>query len=142
MDPLFDTESIYEFPDATLLDIGQVDKHLVLCLKDDLENGGKEKLLEIVKAINWDIDTNLELVHLEENESILLSSGLPSKRNRRIVLSFGLKPKDLCLQCPLQYYQHINFENATLIFSHSMQELLISKQHKSSLWNTIKSFKS
>lgn len=142
MNPLFDIEKIYDYPDAMQLDTSRMDKHLVVCRKEDLKNGGKEKLLEIVRAIQWDINTNLELVDLEEKESIQLSSGLPLKRNKRIVLSFGLKPMDLCLQCPLQFYQRITFENAIVIFSHSVQELIDSKQYKSNLWGAIKSFKS
>jgi len=146
MSTLFSEETIYSFPDALEIDKGlnneHLDKPLVICRKSDLQNGGKEKLFEILGAINWDINSNAQLLELENEQSLLLASGLPLKNAKRIVLTFGLKPMDLCIQSPFQYYEAIHFENAILISSNSMQELMTNKQFKGSLWNAIKHLKS
>jgi len=140
MNELFIEEKIYAIPAAVKLDPQFAHQHLVICRKSDIDNEGKNKLSEILNAINWKAGSNLQLVELEETEQVQLFTGLV-KKDKRIVISFGLSPMELGLQTPLQFYVPFVFENAIVVFSHSVQELMNNKQFKGSLWNTIKKYK-
>lgn len=140
MNQLYSSDTIYKIPNSRHRASEEVlQSMLVICKKSDLENGGKDLLLQIIGALNWKVDEDCSVLALDNNESISVASYL--ENDTKLIISFGLEEKELCLQAYLPHYVIGDFENGAIVRSHYIQELLKNKEYKGALWSSIKQYK-
>lgn len=140
MNYLYNSETIYQIADAKQVVTNLLSfSKFIFCRQTDLSDGGAQLLEQIMGALNWSKDVDYTIIELDNVESLNFSSCLQS--DDKLILSFGLEEKELCLQAQAPYYAKARFENATLIRSHSIKELKANKEHKGALWSAIKEFK-
>lgn len=140
MKALLKNETIYSIPENRQVLSSENDNFpaYVLVNSADLDFEGKEKLSQILKAINLEFDKNVRLFEISNDNSIPLNAILQHSKNPPLVMAFGLNPSTLRLQSNAPLYRILPFENLKLILSHSIQELIANKTYKAQLWNTIK----
>lgn len=140
MNHLYNSETIYRIEDAVRVDSEKLAfSKFILCRQTDLSESSRKLLDQIMGALNWSKEIDYTIIELRDTDSINFSSCLHG--DDKLVLSFGLEEKDLCLQAKANYYTNARFENATLIRSHSIEELIENKDYKGSLWAAIKEYK-
>ncbi len=138
---LYNEEEIYKIEDAiSPIQLEPDDFYIVICYADDLNNGGREKLSEIISALGWNFSLNAKLIELQKDEQIAINQFLLSNQIR-VVLTFGFTSKQLGLQIQSSKYQKLCFEHVQHIQADSIYELMKDKSKKIQLWNAIKEYK-
>ena len=124
------------FEDKDLL--GKGEKGLLLIARSsDLDNGGKEKLAAIIKAIKMDIDQDCFLyIFNDEKESKAIAPYLRKHQIQDLIL-FGINPKEIGFTIQAKLYTTFQFENLSLIISHKIQEMNANRSYKLALWNCL-----
>jgi len=139
MNALFNSETIYDIPESIKLEPASTEK-IILLRKTDLEQDGKTLLDQIMSALNWVEKEDYKVILLNTGDYLQLASIIPNDKSP-LIISFGLEAKDLMLQISAPYYHKLEFENAALIRSHSLEELKKDKANKGALWTLIKEYK-
>ncbi len=113
-------------------------KLLILCSEADLSNGGKEKLLEIIKAIGFNYPDDLGILYGSMNFDLnYLMEQYPFDK----LFAFGWTPKELGIQSTLLHYKRYSFECFQFVLSESIQSIKENADKKRALWQAIQSFK-
>ncbi len=112
---------------------------ILVCDPSDLKEGGKEKALEIARAIGYEFPKDLKI--LETNSpSFNLSESLNGIIYNHVIV-FKFKADSLGLPSHLVPYYPYTFEKMNLVLSESLQDIKNNNDKKKKLWNAVKIFK-
>ncbi len=137
---IYDEETIYKINlNSKTSELKDLKSKVVIVMEKDNTGINNEKLLEILKAINWKIGANCSLIQLTQNENFKLSDLKKLKSFQAIV--FGKKPKEIGVQAHIKPYTKATFENGEMILSDSIEKVINDKNLKIQLWNSIKNWK-
>ena len=112
---------------------------ILVCNKADLLDGGKEKALEIAKAVGYDFPKDLAILSTDA-ASLNLSEALESI-SYKSVISFHFSAEALGLPAHLVEYHPYVFEQMTLVLSDAIQNIKNDNDKKKKLWNAVKTLK-
>ncbi len=122
-------------------DIGKLDSHcpektrlLVFCEKEDFQSHS-DLLHNILKAINFENDKNACILKLDKQSSVNVASITSDSITH--VLSFGLSPKNLCLNAGFKANRFYKTESFSILLTHSLNQLEENKNYKMALWNAL-----
>lgn len=133
----FDNE-IFIIPEDNKMPLNLDDKiEMVVVCKDDDYTENESLIINILKAISFDLNTNASLLKLEDQELVHLSRRLPGHLN--YVICFGLKPKEIGFNAGFRANRFYKTETFSILLTHSLAQLTESKKHKMALWNALQS---
>lgn len=121
---------------------GDGSKHMLLIArKDDLEGaGGLPLLTKIIKAIQYDIDTDCLLLSLPARATMYNVASLIEEQQISDVVTFGVNPKDLGMNIHAKLYQPMIFEQYRFLLSHKVTEMDGNRDFKMRLWKCLQQF--
>lgn len=133
----FDNE-IFIIPEDNKMPLNLDDKiEMVVVCKDDDYTENESLIINILKAISFDLNTNASLLKLEDQELVHLSRRLPA--HLKYVICFGLKPKEIGFNAGFRANRFYKTETFSILLTHSLAQLTASKKHKMALWNALQS---
>jgi hypothetical protein len=141
MKHLYSNDTIYEIPESISTDLAEIDCPVLIINTTSKQNNEANVLLsQIMGALNWKEAADYHVLSIKSEDSLSLAA-LSNSSKVKTIITFGLSPKQLNLQITQKMYAYAKFERYNLLFSHSLEELLIQKEHKASLWGAIKNLK-
>ncbi len=141
MKSLFSNIDFYNIPEAIQApDIQGTNKKnlIVLVDKQDSTTENLDKLRDILKAIDHDLEKDV-LLAVVDSDAIISLSNLTSTHSAHQVISFGILPERLSLNIKGSYNRWLNFETHGLLITYPLEHVKTKKENKIQLWNALKS---
>ncbi|MCS6929035.1 MAG: hypothetical protein NZM43_06015 [Saprospiraceae bacterium] len=117
---------------------GDFQKQVAVIALDEPSKGDKTAFLEkILTAVGLDLHKDTLFAAIQPNRISGLGCFLREKQPR-VVLVFGVAPRDLGMQIELFEYQPIKFHQAIFLRAHALAILETNREFKGRLWNALK----
>ena len=96
-------------------------------------------ILKILSAINISDISKIQVLTLDENDSISLFPYLKERKIQRLIC-FGIPSNRLGIHVDYHLYRPIKFQEKEMIFTADLAILQKHSDHKKLLWNALKSW--
>lgn len=131
---------VYQFLKDTSLvsENAIVENHKMLFLVNEkLNEEATIFLSKVAAAIGFNFESEVQVVQINDNDAFPIRN--LKQKNIKVVLLFGIFPKQLELNIDFAPYRVITFSNQKLIFSHSITQVMPKVEYKKQLWEGLKS---
>lgn len=131
---------VYQFLKDTSLvsENAIVENHKMLFLiNEELNEEATIFLSKVAAAIGFNFESEVQVVQINDNDAFPIRNF--KQKNIKVVLLFGIFPKQLELNIDFAPYRVISFSNQKLIFSHSITQVMPKVEYKKQLWEGLKS---
>ena len=95
-------------------------------------------MTKILKAVDYDINTDINFVQLKNSDSF--TPQLLPLYSAPKYLFFGLSPKNIGLQLDWATYKVYYFRNAQFLLAHALHDIAAKPELKSKLWQAMQLF--
>ena len=113
-------------------------RKVIICgLKSERNPDSIELLQNILRAVNISMNTEVQVLWLEETQEIKLNV-LTQDQNPRWVLAFGILPKQLGFNMEVKLNTTVRLAYLSLLFTSPFMQLKQTKMAKKQLWEVLK----
>ena len=131
----FDFE-IFDLDESSEISLsGPENASVSVVLKEDDYEAHQELLKGILTAIQYDLNTDVQVCLLRQAQNVNLSRII--KHQNQKVIVFGINPKRISMNASFKAYHLYRTETFQIMLSHSLESLSTNKSYKKALWNEL-----
>jgi len=116
--------------------IGQNAKGILIICQNYKNTEIADFLKKILAAVNTDIDMDTAIIDIQVANEIAWSELTGSNKHEKVIF-FGVNPADMGLHIKLARYQLLNWNGMKILFSDSLEQILVDKNKKGFLWREL-----
>lgn len=140
----FQNLPLYDVPDSQILSSsGSVDDQYWIVVQSGEKNETQlnDFLSKILAAIDINLSTSVHLLALDISSRIYIHKLLSAANGGKIILCFGISPRDLGLAVTEQLYEIIHLNGHDFLFCDNLGAIYSDANKKRALWEVIQSIR-